>query len=518
MNRVEPTATVDGRGAGSQRPSGARRIGPARGTRHHVRVVLAVAHAVLRGWRNVLISALGTRTRYRVVTTSVLVVVVGGDLVVILASTRRAPSRSGLPPDFVYATLGAAAVGVGVLLAALAALLLPEHGEFDGFLATTRATASARALGEELPVLCAFLAMAAAGCVPLTTASLDTAPSAGHVVLIGVGCFLVVAFGLFAGRLLHALAIRLLVVVGIPAGAGRPIGAGAMIALAVWSFATLRPKNSDAPVTGLRRFLAGVYDGGRLTPVTTGVLVVGCAVMIGCTVLLPAPRGRAGGSGGPRWFAVGVGAGSAVSGRPFFAVTRAVLSCALREPGVRMWVGAASLAPAAAAFAQGVTGIAFTGGTAMLLALPGLLAAFVHGVTRGLRTLLGTTGRTGRQTFAPVTIATVLLVAATLVAEYVVALLVTDLSAGTASAGLALCAVSFGVALLLGHLLPVRADGTSWVTLEMLAFAVTVLLVVVVIRQPVLPVPIALATVAVLGPVGGVAAARSVERRRAAVD
>jgi hypothetical protein len=450
------------------------------------RMVLAVALAVVRSWRNRIVAVVGGRAQYRLLLAAVVLatIIIDGTLAV---SAGRQAGAVPLSPDLVYPSMAGLALVIGLALAAMVAFLVPERGELDSLLGTTLAGGSIRRIGQELPVLAILSLLAAVASVPLTTSLLGFVPSVGRSVGVGFGAFLLVATGLLTGRCFFVAAVLLVVRMHGGILIGRLVAAATVLLASGLALTVARPADPASGRAGFYRMLGAALDGTALTPVALCVSAGVCAASLLVLTLLPVATAAGDTSAG---MVRGVAPLVPPSGRwgPWrigrrAAVALATIATVGREPTFQLSACLVVSLPALLLVLERLTQMPLTVFVGYAAILAGLTAGYVHGASRAVRVLLAGGSLGSRQWFWPQLAGTAVVTSTLLLTQTGIAIAVAGQPLSALTGTWALAAIAAAVALVFGRVLPVRSDSTSWTTLDVLGILTTVALLYVLLRQ-----------------------------------
>lgn len=434
----------------------------------HRSALLGIARAVVRTWVNRASAVCGGRTRFRLVAGGLAGAVLALDLAVVL----KAGGTAAVAPQPVAAlapSLSIVLFVIGMVMAALLGLTMPDGDELSVFIAPAGLPRGVRRLGTELPMLGLFAVGAAVLSIPMSTNVLQGRLDAVIVVTRLLGAFGLTVSGLLLGR---ALCVGLVLAL-TRAQASRMLATGLASAATVVVGGLLmkvtQPSAADVTSPSVwRRVVGAALVSGGLTAVAWLLLVLLVIVALGVLICLPAAPPRTVVERPTPWL-------RRPGRRGPLALGRATLLATLREPSVIMWLAFAAAAPALLRGASWVSQLPVEIFAVYAVGLPALTAAYPFGVSQG--------ARQWRAAAAPTTGRAVLSqlgAAAALVAGAVLLQTVVAIAAGLPPQLVQwpLVAIVFAASLFWGHVTPVvRGESSSWVAVDILAVVTSALVV-----------------------------------------
>lgn len=435
----------------------------------HRRALFGLARAVVRTWVNRASVICGGRARFTAIAALLAVGVLGVETAVVLRAGRMA--EVGAQPITALApSLGVVLLVIGMVMAALLALTMPDGDELSVFVAPSGLPRGIRRLGTELPTFAVFAGAGAVLCIPMSTNVLQDALTPGILAVRLIGAFLLTVTGLLAGRAISIAVMSLLGRIGVSRMAGVALASATTVVLGGLAMKVSQPSAADVTSPPLwRRLIGSTMLAGWLTPVMMLVLVGVGGFCIWALVAIPTGRSNAVVERPAAWLRR-----AGRHGR--LGLTRATLLATLREPSVVMWLGFAAAAPVLLRGMNWVSGLPADIFAVFAVGLPALTAAYPFGVTRGLRQWRAAAGPATGHDAAAQFLAATLLVLGALALQAACGLLV---SLPPQPAQWPLVVIVYAAALFWGHVTPVsRGESSTWVVVDVLAVVTSALVIV----------------------------------------
>ncbi|OFE17218.1 hypothetical protein BA895_17365 [Humibacillus sp. DSM 29435] len=434
-----------------------------------LRALLGLSRAVVRTWVNRASALCGGRARFRVIVAVLAIALLAVEGAIIVKAGGAAPVGAQ-PTEALAPSLGVLLFVIGMVMAALLGLTMPDGDELSVFIAPAGLSRGVRRLGAELPMFGLFAVAGAVLSIPMSTNVLQGQLSASVLATRLVGAFMLTVTGLLVGRAASVAVVAALAHLRASRMLSTGLASAVTIVIGGLVMKVTQPTVTDVtrpPVW--RRVVGAALVPGWLTPVVVLGLLAVCGAALVALVGLPAGQTRSVVERPAAWLRrpgrrgpLGVGSATALA--------------TLREPSVVMWLGFAAAAPLLLRGASWVSALPVDIFAVYAVGLPALTAAYPYGVTRGLRQWRAVSAPTTRRDVAAALVATTALVVGAVALQVVCGLLV---GLPPQIVQWPLVAIVFAAALCWGHLTPVvRGESSTWVTVDLLAVVTSALVVV----------------------------------------